>query len=305
MHSPTVSIIIPNYNHGVYLGERITSILNQTFQDFELIILDDRSTDNSRDIIEGYRGHPRITQIIYNPVNSGSPFKQWQKGIELAKGDYIWIAESDDWCEPTLLQSLIEPLQAHESCVISYCQSHCVDEHRNIQYSGSYPKMEDIVDGHEFIKKHLVKGCTIFNASMAIWRKKCYSDIPKDFLTYNFCGDWIFWIRLASKGKIAVNGRVLNYFRKHGQDVSSRAYRTGLFYIEGMRILNTLRNEHLISDKEYIGGFKARYKDYWLKRHKIEKTAKAAINKALKIPSSFYVDSLKIHMSAWWHGLKQ
>ena len=97
MHStPLISIIIPNYNHALYLKQRIDSVLNQTFQDFELIILDDCSTDNSREIIERYRGNPKITQIIYNKKNSGGVFKQWIKGIEKVKGEYVWIAERDD-----------------------------------------------------------------------------------------------------------------------------------------------------------------------------------------------------------------
>src|ERR1700752_3159230 len=77
---PKVSVIIPNYNHATFLIERIDSILCQTFQDFELIILDDCSNDNSRSIIEKYHGHEKISHIIYNPTNSGSPFMQWQKG---------------------------------------------------------------------------------------------------------------------------------------------------------------------------------------------------------------------------------
>jgi glycosyltransferase involved in cell wall biosynthesis len=95
-YKPLVSVIIPNYNHAAYLNERIDSVLNQTFRDFEVILLDDCSTDNSREIIESYRGHEKISQIEYNEVNSGSTFIQWKKGLDLAQGDWIWIAESDD-----------------------------------------------------------------------------------------------------------------------------------------------------------------------------------------------------------------
>src|SRR5207342_2166753 len=81
---PEVSVIIPNYNHAVYLEQRIESVLNQTFQDFELIILDDCSPDNSRDVIDQYRVNSKVSHIVYNSINSGSTFKQWQKGIELS-----------------------------------------------------------------------------------------------------------------------------------------------------------------------------------------------------------------------------
>jgi glycosyltransferase involved in cell wall biosynthesis len=66
---PEVSVIIPNYNHGKYLKQRIDSVLNQTYQHFELIILDDCSTDDSVAIIEAYRGHRKVKKIIYNDKN--------------------------------------------------------------------------------------------------------------------------------------------------------------------------------------------------------------------------------------------
>ena len=92
---PTVSVIVPNYNHAPYLRQRIESILDQSHQDFELILLDDCSTDGSRDIMESYRGDPRVSHIVYNEANSGSTFRQWDKGIELAQGECVWVAESD------------------------------------------------------------------------------------------------------------------------------------------------------------------------------------------------------------------
>ncbi len=94
--NPSVSVIIPNYNHAPFLKERIDSVINQHYDNFEVIILDDCSKDNSREVIEQYRNHPKVKHIIYNEANSGSTFIQWHKGFRLAEGEYIWIAESDD-----------------------------------------------------------------------------------------------------------------------------------------------------------------------------------------------------------------
>ena len=96
---PLVSIIVPNYNHAKYLSARMDSILNQTFQDFEVIILDDCSTDNSRTVIDSYRDCEKVSNIVYNEVNSGSPFIQWNRGVSLARGSLIWIADTDDFCQ--------------------------------------------------------------------------------------------------------------------------------------------------------------------------------------------------------------
>ena len=82
--NPLVSVIVPNYNYARYLDARIDSILRQTWTDFELILLDDASTDTSREILEKYRNHPRVSRIEFNTQNTGSPFQQWMKGILLA-----------------------------------------------------------------------------------------------------------------------------------------------------------------------------------------------------------------------------
>ena len=74
MMSPLVSVVVPSYNHEKFLKERLDSILNQTFQDFELIILDDLSPDNSREIIETYRAHPKVSKIVYNEKTQGLLF---------------------------------------------------------------------------------------------------------------------------------------------------------------------------------------------------------------------------------------
>ena len=106
---PKVTVILPNYNHGRYLTRRIESILNQTYRDFVLLIMDDASTDNSREIIERYTGDSRV-KTIYNSKNSGSPYLQWKLGLSHAQTDYVWIAESDDSAELTLLETLVDRL---------------------------------------------------------------------------------------------------------------------------------------------------------------------------------------------------
>ena len=92
--SPFFSVIIPNYNHAPYLHERIDSVLNQTFKDFEVILLDDKSQDDSCEILRSYENNPHVTHVVLNNQNSGSTFKQWHKGFDLARGEYIWIAEN-------------------------------------------------------------------------------------------------------------------------------------------------------------------------------------------------------------------
>ncbi len=245
-----VSIIIPNYNHAPFLKERIESLLQQTYKDFEIIILDDCSADNSRDIIESYRFHHSISKISYNETNSGSTFKQWQKGIALSAGKYIWIAESDDWCEPTLLEELVNGMEQNENVAIGYCGAVVVNENE-ILYTSASNKFKEVLNGIAFIKSHMIESNLIFNASMAIFKKDCFNKISSEYTSYKFCGDWLFWIMLAQKGDVYISGKYLNYFRKHSADVSNKSMADGTYFEEYTRLAEYLLRSNLIDRPQY------------------------------------------------------
>src|SRR5208283_1185475 len=99
-NGPLISVIIPSYNHSSYLQRRIQSILQQTLQDFEIIFLDDASTDNSVSIARDLLPRDR-TRFFVNKRNTRIPCRQWNKGVAAASGEFIWIAESDDFAAPT------------------------------------------------------------------------------------------------------------------------------------------------------------------------------------------------------------
>ena len=90
---------MPCFNHAKFLQERLDTILNQTYTDWELIIIDDQSTDTSIAILSEFvkKNVSRVKHFIINESNSGSGYFSWQKGIELAQTKYIWIAETDDF----------------------------------------------------------------------------------------------------------------------------------------------------------------------------------------------------------------
>ncbi|MDP5078807.1 MAG: glycosyltransferase, partial [Nonlabens sp.] len=214
-------IIVPNYNHASFLRERIDSILNQSYQDFEIILLDDCSTDASVELLNKYKDHPKVSQLVINKENSGSPFKQWQKGIELAQGTYIWIAESDDYCEPTFLETLI-PLLEDREVVLAYCASNIIDQLGTLK--GRH-KWADALsptrwennfknDGIQETKSYLRYRNTITNASAVLFRKDAvrHNTFPTSM---KFCGDWVFWIEILKQGKLVYVKEPLNYFRRH------------------------------------------------------------------------------------------
>jgi glycosyltransferase involved in cell wall biosynthesis len=297
---PAVSIIVPNFNHLKYLPQRLESILSQTFQDFEIILLDDNSTDGSKAFLEQYATHEKVTHVVINEKNSGSPFLQWEKGIELASGDYVWIAESDDWCESIFLETLIEAFKLDSTCVISYCQSYVINDQNQLQFQSAHRQLSEFVDGNTFIQNYLSVPVAIFNASMVLWRKDIYELIPKDFTTFKFTGDWLFWLNICKHGSVHISGKVLNYFRKHDADVSGKAYKSGLNFIEELRVINKIYEEGMISEKAYYKAFKKKYVAYWLIRNKIDGGNKKLIQTLFSHPKSRKASLVKLTPIAIW-----
>lgn len=224
----TVSVIIPNYNHEQFLDERIQSILNQTYQDFEIIILDDCSSDNSRQIIEKYRDDEHVSHIIYNEQNSGSTFKQWEKGFEMAKGELIWIAESDDSCDYHFLENLV-PNFNDSRLVLAFSRSMQFDDDTELGIYPSQVKMNNsfCMDGNSFIKRYLSYRNIVVNASSAIIRKSVINKIDTDYHLYKGCGDWLFWLYIAEQGDVCYSSECLNYFRQHMSNTTKKLDKSG------------------------------------------------------------------------------
>jgi len=255
---PTVSIIVPNYNHGRFLEERLESIFNQTFQDFEVILLDDCSTDDSVEILKKYARRPQVKGLYVNEHNSGSPFVQWQKGIAFASGDYIWIAESDDAAEAGFLEKTVAVLNADKQLGLVYTQSAIIDENSSV--SGLYDyysiihaarwKSDFRNHGKDEIMSFLGYANTIPNTSGVLFRAALMKSIriPPDVTTI---GDWYSWITILNRSDLFYLSEPLNRFRHTGQCTRNRdnlaKRRNGL--LEDIRIIT-----HLYQDGTYDAG---------------------------------------------------
>ena len=247
---PLVSIIIPNYNHCQFLEERIKSILNQTYTNYEIIILDDNSSDHSLEIINKFTENPHIVNIVINEKNSGKPCRQWRKGIQMANGDLIWIAESDDSCSPFFLERLI-PIHCSNHVVLTFCRSQRFDEKGHMSFTFNFEFKDGIWDGHEFIDKYLGRRCVIANASSVIFSKKCFQNIPEDYLNLEGSNDWLFWIELCRQGKIAFSGEALNYFRYHQSNTTIKNGQNGINDFADKQIIDYLFSQSLIKKSTY------------------------------------------------------
>ena len=248
MEPPLVSVIVPNYNYAKYLPERMESILNQSYRNFEIIILDDVSSDNSREVIESYRLNPHVSTIEYNETNSGSAFKQWHKGFELAKGELIWIAESDDKCEPILLEKLVAEFQRDDNLVLAFCLD-CFFRDSG-ESSKFIPKDKTPItrlSGRKFIQGYMLDGSYVGNASSAVFKRDIALSVDQGYMSYKNAGDRLFWIEVSEKGNVVIINEHLNYCRRHGSNVTEKNYLTGLLQREAKSVIDYVIRHNLAS----------------------------------------------------------
>ena len=283
MRKPYVSVVIPNYNHAHYLDCRIQSVLNQTFTDFEVIILDDKSTDNSLQIINKYKDNPHITQIVLNEKNSGSPFIQWNKGFNLAKGELIWIAESDDSCEATFLETLVREFSHDNSMAYAFCRSRLLTENgEKKQVLQGMFNSNMHCKGSVFIQNYLIWGCLVYNASSVLFRKSLALSVDPLFSTFRAAGDWLFWIEMAEKGNVAVVSEPLNHYRAFGNNTTSRTRLNGIADIEDKKIYEYVKSRGYLT---------------WISDLRIQKK----YVKSIKYDNKYEDESIREKSLSLWH----
>lgn len=260
---PTVSVIVPNYNHAPYLKQRIDSILAQTYQDFELILLDDCSTDGSRDIMESYRSDPHVSHIVFNKSNSGSAFRQWDKGIALAKGDWIWVAESDDYAEPSFLERLMTEVAMEPDCVLAFSATFWVDQNGAKLWETPHSEKVNTYSGQDFIRQRLAICNSVANVSESIFRRNKFR--PEESHLYEqmrLCGDWFFYVLLTEQGSIVEVEEPLSYYRQHSSNISSEAEHRGLTFLEGADVLEYMIEHCGLKNSDYARGWGKMWAQY-------------------------------------------
>ncbi len=273
---PLVSVIIPNYNHAPYLVQRIETVLNQTFADMEVIIMDDKSTDDSLAVIEAYRDHPQVSQVLINEANGGSTFKQWNRGIRQAKGEYIWIAESDDYADPLFVEVLYKQLVQHPSAGIAYCESMVVDrEGKQLFPVSSISKIPEkerwqrnfFSEGRTECTQYMLLENVIPNASAALFRKNVYEQAGDADERMRLAGDWLQWAKMLLKADLVFVAQPLNYYRSHPATVrfrTSTAART-LEIQECSRIITLIGQNADVPGERIAKSYNTLFAN-WLKR---------------------------------------
>lgn len=268
-----VSVIVPNYNHARFLEKRLSSIANQSFQDFEVILLDDASSDDSRSILKNWCEGRANWRYLFNDTNSGSPFIQWNRGIELATSPFIWVAESDDYCETIFLEKLVPILRDNARVGIAYGQSLLVDEQDKVLLSYK-ESLEFIYKSKAWEKDFIKKGtdaCSEWllhhnplpNASGILIRKEAYLNVGKADTTMRLNGDWHLYAKILLNYDLAFTALELNYFRVHQATQRSKSIRNASVYQELITI-NTLIREAIPQSEKAANTALDEFANWWI-----------------------------------------
>jgi glycosyltransferase involved in cell wall biosynthesis len=250
-NSLSISAIVPNYNHARFLEERIRSIVTQRHGIAELIILDDASNDDSRKIITDIAATLSLpVTTVFNDENSGSIFGQWIKGLSIARGELIWICESDDSCDPDFLRTLA-PHFHNPSVMLAFGRIEKIDadgepleerKHADQSFFWSQPRVES---AYAWFNGPFGTRNVIPNAGGCLFRRQAFSSaFLTELASYKICGDWFFYSGVARGGQIAYEPRARAYFRHHGQNSSVLARTSKAFYEEHAQIARALRRQY-------------------------------------------------------------
>ena len=216
-----------------------------------MILLDDCSTDDSREILLSYKGNQHVSHVVFNKENSGSPFKQWEKGIQLAKGKWVWIAESDDWAENTFLEVMLNIVEQNRQCVLGSslpCYVYLNGKTWHKEANGEVC----LFQGQDFVSQRLLISNTLPNVSSLLMRRDVGAGI--DFTAASrmcLCGDWFLYSMFCARGNITEYKCVLSYFRQHGDNTTSKAEAKGMSLIEGIEVLDYITQTFQIPSKAY------------------------------------------------------
>lgn len=232
----TVSAVVPNYKYEAYIGERLRSVFDQNYPLREVIVLDDASPDNSVAEIERTAAAAgRTIDLHVNSLNSGSPFPQWRKGVELAQGEYVWIAEADDLADPAFVSRLVEQMQLAGS-VIGFTDSRQIDEKSGLLGDSYKPYVNQIergafdksfdMDGREFLARYLSIKNVILNVSGVVFHRRTLLDafnaVGDELCGYSVAGDWRLYaeICMLEGSRVSYLAEPLNTHRRHKVSVT-------------------------------------------------------------------------------------
>lgn len=214
-----VSVCIPTYNHAHFIGQAIESVLIQTFADFELVVVDNCSTDNTRELVLAYGAKDRRIRYVCNETNVG-PQENLNRCLAQAVGEYVKILCADDRIAPTCLEKSVQLLEAHPHATLVSSARQIVDQQLNLLRVAAFSAKDQLLDGKFVINYTLFNGNYIGEPSAALFRRR---DAGAGFnKAFRLMIDVELWLRLLEQGDFAYIAEPLCSFRIHaGQETNN------------------------------------------------------------------------------------
>jgi glycosyltransferase involved in cell wall biosynthesis len=206
---PLVSVVITCYNHGRFLREAIDSVLKQTYKPIEIIVVDDGSTDNTREVAERY---PQVTYIYQ--FNTGLSAAR-NTGLDHSSGEYIVFLDADDWLYPHGIVANVNELKRHPEAAFVSGWHDKVDEYN---YSITNDEQLVISDNH-FI--HLLRGNYIGMHAAVMYRREVILQYRFD-TNLKACEDYDLYLRIAREHPVVCHSTKIAAYRIHGSNMSAK-----------------------------------------------------------------------------------
>lgn len=251
--SGLVSVVVASYNHVEYLEQRIDSLINQTYQDIEILVIDDCSPDNSIDMLRRYEAHPKVKLIIRE--ENGGWVAVSNQGVEMSVGEFVIFANCDDACDPRMIERLVEASRLYPTSGVAFCRSLMIDEQSRV-FGDDYEIREklfrercvcDTFISRDEMYRFLLHSCVIPNLSAALIRRSCFDSAGAFTPDYLACSDWDLFFRMANDFDFCYVAEPLNRFRQHATTIRS-ATKGRITYDEFFRLLlSEIRRDKLSS----------------------------------------------------------
>jgi glycosyltransferase involved in cell wall biosynthesis len=244
--TPKISVIMPAYNAQKYIAEAIESILNQTFRDFEFIIIDDASTDKTWEIIQKYAQKDRRTIALKNAENLQN-YKTRNNGIAIARGKYIATMDADDWSYPDRLQKQVEFMEKNPEVVLCGSFVEICDKNLDVLNKRNYPETD------EKIRKKLFRYSPFCHPS-TMWRTVTVKKVGGYNDVYPIAQDYKMEFKVGRFGKFANLPEVLHKLRVHSGSLSMRYSKKQELYTLRIRLKAVIKYGYRMTvfDKGYF-----------------------------------------------------
>lgn len=203
---PRVSVYVTNHNYGRFLAQAVDSVLSQTMQDFELIAIDDGSTDNSHEVLARYEGNPKVVTIFQE--NKGLNVTN-NIALRAARGKYIMRLDADDWLDPHALEVMASRMDRDDELGLVFPDYYLADAEGNLI---------EIVRRHDFSMVEMLDQPAHGACTMA--RREFLLEVGGYDESFRCQDGWDIWMSLIQKFKVANVNLPLFYYRQHGRSLT-------------------------------------------------------------------------------------